>query len=199
MNYQIKTTILIMGYLINGFNKALLVAFLIFFIPIVLFSQKAKQEEKTGLKDKLWYGVNIRNIGIGGSTFEIGMGLMGGYKITKSINAGLIAQGNYTYLWRPTPGGKKSYFDYGIGALATVQVYRNFFAQAEIDRYWLDNSNSFEPNKYIPYTFTYLGAGYKYSSRSKWATTITLLYNLNPESNRVIFPLDYRFAFVYNF
>lgn len=185
--------------LINGFFRALFVSLIIIFIPAELFAQKAKEEEKSGITDKLWYGINIRNIGIGGSTFEIGVGLMGGVKITKSINAGLIAQGNYTYLWRTLPGGKRSYFDFGIGALTTINVYRNFFAQAEVDRYWLDNSNASQAENYIPYTLTYLGAGYKYSSSSKWSTTLTILYNLNPDSNRIFFPLDYRFAFVYNF
>jgi hypothetical protein len=183
----------------NGFFRALFVSFFIIFTPLAIFSQKAKQEEKAGINEKLWYGINIRNIGIGGSTFEIGLGLMGGMKVTNSINVGLITHGNYQYRWSRFQGDKNSFFDFGIGALTTVHVYRNFFAQAEVDRYWLDNSNSSQTRNYIPYTLTYLGAGYKYSSRSKWATTITILYNLNPDSNRAFFPLDYRLAFVYNF
>lgn len=183
----------------NDFIRTLFVAILLISFYSEGFSQKKAKEDEKELKDKLWYGINVGNIGIYGNYFDINMSLMGGYKITKGVNAGLILHGFYTYAWNPGPSNNKSYFDYGFGALSTVSIYRNFFAQIEADNMYIDNNNIIDPEPRNSYLFTYLGGGYNYSSSTKWSTSITILYNLNPESNQVFFPLDYRVAFVYNF
>ncbi|MBK7096308.1 MAG: hypothetical protein IPH57_15140 [Saprospiraceae bacterium] len=183
----------------NDFFRALFVAILLISFCTNSFSQKKAKQDAIGLKDRLWFGINVGNIGIYGNYFDINMSLMGGYKITKSINAGLILHGFYTYAWNPGPSNNKSDFDFGFGALSTVRIYRNFFAQIEVDKMYIDNNNVINPDPKSSYLFTYLGGGYNYSSSSRWSSSITILYNLNPESNQWFFPLDYRVAFVYNF
>jgi len=73
-------------------------------------------------------------------------------------------------------------------------IYKSYFAQLEVDRMYLTIGKSQNP-----YLMTYIGGGYKYYSSTKWSTILTLLYNVNPDSNQFFFPLDYRMAFVYNF
>jgi hypothetical protein len=186
-----------MNLKINDFYRTLFAALIILFFSSGLYSQKEENDKK--LKDKLWYGINVGNIGISSNYLDINLSLMGGYKLTKSINAGLIVHGFYSYFWNPGSGNNKSYFDYGFGALSTVKIYRNFYAQVEIDKMFIDRISVLDPNENNSFLFTYVGGGYKYSSSSDWSMTVTLLYNVNPESNLVIAPLDYRVAFVYNF
>jgi hypothetical protein len=181
----------------NAKNKTLFILFFLIISAIQIFAQKTKEDKKFSLRDHLWYGINVGNIGIGYNQFNINLSLMGGYKITNSINAGLIFHNYYTYAWQQGSGNNKSYYDFGIGALATVKIFRNIYAHAEVDQMYLDDFNVIDPKS--SYLFTYLGGTYKYSSGSKWAMSLSLLYNLNPDSNRLIFPLDYRAAFVYNF
>ena len=184
---------------INDFFRILFVFILVITFSSSVIAQKSEKEEESRLRDKLWYGINIGNIGIYGNYFDINMSLMGGYKITKSINAGLILHGFYTYAWNPGPSNNSSDFDFGFGALSSVKVYRNFFAQIEVDKMYMDNNQIINPIDKNSYLFTYLGGGYNYDSSSKWSMAITILYNLNPDSNQIFFPLDYRAAFVYNF
>ena len=124
---------------------------------------------------------------------------MGGIKVLKNLNVGGIIHTNYAYLW--FPGNEPSYniFDYGFGGLTTFQFYRGYFAMAEIDKMYLSNFDVTGDIKKNAYNFMYIGGGYEYKSGSKWSTIITLHYNINPDTNQIIFPLNYRAAFVYNF
>ncbi|MGE5355197.1 MAG: hypothetical protein ACM3PT_03080 [Deltaproteobacteria bacterium] len=183
----------------NYLIKALFLFLIIILFNNQIFGQKKDNKEEIRFKDRVWYGINVGNIGIFNNRFDINMSLMGGYKITKFINAGLIFHSYYTYAWYQGAGNNKSYFDYGFGALSTVKIYRNFYAQVEVDKMYFDNVNIIDPSADNSYLLTYIGGGYKYSSASNWAMAVSLLYNVNPNTNQVLFPLDYRVAFVYNF
>ncbi len=70
---------------------------IILFFGTIIAQTNTKKEESFGIKNKLWYGINIGNIGISTGRFDTNLSLMGGYKITKSINVGAIIHGYYTY------------------------------------------------------------------------------------------------------
>ncbi len=164
------------------------------------YSQKIRREkkEKTELKEKLWYGINIGNISIGNSVFNTGISLMGGYKIFDGVKTGLILHGNYSYIWQSGNAPNYRIFDYGFGGLVNATIYKSYFAQIEVDRMYL--TRILQSSKIqTPYLMTYIGGGYQYYSSSKWSMIITLLYNVNPDSNQLFYPLDYRMAFIYNF
>lgn len=159
---------------------------------------KKKEEDKKELKDKLWYGINFGNFGFSNNQIDIRMSLAGGYKINKAINVGLILHGDYGYYWTPGPTANFSNFDYGFGGLANVKFFRSFFAQVELDRFYL-KQDIFSSEDRKPYLFSYVGVGYKYQSGNNWSGIVTLLINLNTNSNLIFPPLEYRFGFCKNF
>ncbi len=178
--------------------KSLFIFALLIIVNIGNAQSSKKEEPRKEFKEQLWYGINIGNISIGNGVFSTGLSLMGGYKITNSIRTGLILHGNYAYYW--TRGSAPNYrvFDFGFGGLINADIYKSYFAQLEVDKMYL---TTFDTNgkSQNPYLMTYIGGGYRYYSSSKWSTILTLLYNVNPDSNQIFFPLDYRMAFVYNF
>ena len=157
------------------------------------------QNNKLNIKNRLWYGINLGNIGLSNNQFYINLSFMGGVKVLKNLNVGAVVHTNYTYLW--FPGNEPSYniFDYGFGGLTTFRFYRGYFAMLEIDKMYLSNFLLNGNLKKQGYNFYFVGGGYQYRSNSKWSTIITLLYNANPDTNQRYFPLNYRAAFVYNF
>jgi len=176
-----------------------LFTFLIIILFINIGNTQSKKKNPDEIKSKLWYGINMGNIGISNNSFYTNLSLMGGYKITKEINIGAIVHGYYTYLWSRGNNPNDHIFDYGYGALANAKFYRNYFFQVEVDQMYLTQYNISGDKIHNPYLFTYIGGGYKYNNSNKWSFIITILYNVNPDSNQEIFPLDYRGAFVYNF
>ena len=175
----------------------LFTALMIVSVPITSLSgQSSKKEEKKTFKDHLWYGINVGNIGISNAYLNLGSSIMGGYKLNKYIKTGLIVHGQYYYQWTQGSTSNVSIFDYGFGGLINSRIYKNWFAHAEIDQWYIKKYFDSERN---PYLFTYIGAGYNYASNSKWSGSVYLLYNVNPDTNTEFAPLDYRFAFIYNF
>jgi len=181
-------------------TKKPLFIFVLFFALNTSYAQKLhhREKEKESKTENLWYGVNIGNISIGNGVFSTGLSLMGGYKVMKGVNAGLILHGYYSYLWHRGSAPNYRIFDYGFGGLLNAKVYKSYFAQLEVDRMYLTTIYSTGKSQ-SPYLMTYIGGGYKYYSPTNWSMVLTLLYNVNPDSNQYFFPLDYRMAFVYNF
>lgn len=183
----------------NAATKSLFtLLIIILFLSTIIAQSNNENEESFGIKNKLWYGINIGNIGISTGRFDTNLSLMGGYKITKSINVGAIIHGYYTYIWQRGDLPNYRIFDYGFGGLANIKVFRNYFAQVEVDQLYLTEIR-FGEKIQSPYVFMYVGGGYKYQSPGDWSFMITLLYNVNPDSNQDFFPLDYRVGFVHNF
>ena len=184
---------------LNASLKALFI-YLLFFLLINNIIAQGNQNNKkdSDFKDRLWYGINLGNIGLSNNQFYINLSFMGGVKIIKNWNAGAIIHTNYTYLWQAGDYPSYNIFDYGFGGLTTVKIFRNYFAQLEADKMYLSKF-SFEELIKKPYLFTYIGGGYQYKSPGRWSMIITLLYNVNPDTNQLFFPLNYRAAFVYNF
>jgi hypothetical protein len=173
---------------------------IILFININFGQSSSKNKESEGITNKLWYGINIGNIGISNNQFNTNLSLMGGYKITDRINIGAIIHGYYDYYWQRGNDSNQSIFDFGFGGLANVKVFRNYFAQIEVDQMYRTKYDwQTGSQKQLPYLFTYIGGGYQYNPSQDWSFAITLLYNVNPDSNSEFFPLDYRVAFVHNF
>ncbi len=176
---------------------------LLFVLMTTFYGIAQKSNDNTpqkSIKDKLWYGINIGNIGLGGNRFYVNLSLMGGIKLTDDFRVGAIVHGYYTYLWsRGNKVPNHNIFEYGFGGLANYTFYRNIFFQVEVDKMYLVNNYFSRGLEINPYLFTYIGGGYKYTSNSDWALIISLMYNVNPSSNSQFFPLNYRGAFVYNF
>ncbi len=185
---------------LNVSLKTLFIYLLFFFLINNVYSQSSRYEKNDdGFKNRLWYGINLGNIGLTNNQFYINLSFMGGLKIMKNWNAGAIIHTNYTYLWQPGNNPSFNIFDYGFGGLTTVKIYRNYFAQLEADKMYISRFTIDRDLKREPYLFTYIGGGYQYTSPRKWSMIITLLYNINPDTNQEFFPLNYRAAFVHNF
>jgi len=187
----------------TNYTNSTLKSLFIFTLFILLINNSFAQSDDDSGKEKynkIWYGINIGNIGIANRQFSTNLSLMGGYKINKSINVGAIVHGYYTYLWQRGNLPNYNIFHYGFGGLSNFKIYRNYFAQVEIDQMYITKINLLNGDKVVnPYLFTYIGGGYKYQSSGTWSLIITILYNVNPDSNQEFFPLDYRAAFVHNF
>jgi len=183
----------------NITKKSLFILLLLITVNISYAQRNSHhKEEKKDKTDNIWYGVNIANISINNGVFNTGLSVMGGYKVMKGVNAGLILHGSYSYIWQRGSIPNYRIFDYGFGGLVNATIYRSYFAQLEVDRMYLTLISASGKNQ-NPYLMTYIGGGYKYDSSTKWSMVLTLLYNVNPDSNQLFFPLDYRMAFVYNF
>lgn len=186
----------------NKYNNISIKSLFTFLLIILFFNlgmTQNKDKKPNELKNHIWYGINMGNIGISNNSFYTNLSLMGGYKITKSVNIGAIVHGYYTYIWQRGNNPNFNIFDYGFGGLANIKVYRNYFAQIEVDQMYLTRYSIGGDNTHSPFLFTYIGGGYKYRDTDKWTFIVTILYNVNPNSNTEIFPLDYRAAFAYNF
>ncbi len=182
-------------------RKYILTALVILMTTFYSVAQNSDNDNpQEGIKDMLWYGINIGNIGLSSNSFYTNLSLMGGIKLIEDFRIGGIVHGYYTYLWqRGKTIPNHNIFEYGFGGLANYSFYQNIFFQVEVDQMYLINNYFSRKLKRSPYLFTYIGGGYKYMSDTKWSFIITLMYNVNPSSNTEFFPLNYRGAFVYNF
>ncbi len=182
-------------------KNTILTLLIILMATFYSFSQKSNDNiPPKSIKDKLWYGINVGNLGLGGNRFYVNLSLMGGIKLTDEFRVGAIVHGYYTYLWsRGNRVPNRNIFEYGFGGLANYTFYRNIFLQVEVDKMYLYSNYNLSNLDRKSYLFTYIGGGYKYASNSDWSFIISLMYNVNPSSNSEIFPLNYRGAFVYNF
>lgn len=169
--------------------------FLMFVMINNTYAQRDKDDEKKSLKEHLWFGANIGNIGLSTQYLSSTFSFMGGYKFNSRLKVGAILHGSYYYQWARYDESYSN-FDYGFGGLVNFRVYRTWFAHAEVDK-WYIKRNFYDTRN--PYVFTYIGGGYQYPSNSNWAMAIYLLVNVNPDSNYYFGPLDYRIAYVYNF
>ena len=190
-----------MNYILLNVARKIMFIAIIFILSVNLAGaqhRKGGREESKEKNPLYWYGINIGNLSLYNSTFDANASIMGGVKLYDNWKAGLIFHGFYTYIWQ-SGDDNLNIFDYGVGVLSTVTVYRNYFVQVEVDKMRrTEKIFDGEPQK-TDFLMTYLGGGYYYYSETNWHLSITILYNVNPESNVRIFPLDYRVSFVYNF
>jgi len=204
-------------------KKVLLLAFLSSALIIGLsqeaFGQRSSKRSSTdeyfdesgGFNHRLWYGSHL-TLGFQGnsfqSTFQAGLAPMIGYKLIESLSVG--PRGSLTYFsYRLNQGGgnveKLNTTSWSVGAFARFRPVETFFGQVEAN---LVN----EPNNIIWNNVTQeldvtrrersainIGLGYTSSSGGPIAFEALILYNINPPSNDITSPLDYRFGLTYNF
>ena len=205
-------------------KKVLLLAFLSSVLVIALcqdaYGQRSSRRSSTdeyfdesgGFQHRLWYGSHV-TLGFQGntfqSTFQAGLAPMIGYKIFDALSIG--PRGSLTYFaYRLNQGGGRDVErlntnSWDIGGFIRFRPVDTFFGQIEAN---LVN----EPNNIIWNNVTQeldvtrrersainIGLGYTSSSGGPWGFEALILYNVNPPSNDITSPLDYRFGLTYNF
>lgn len=204
-------------------KKVLLIAFLSSVLVIALspeaYGQRSSKRSSTdeyfdesgGFQHRLWYGSHV-TLGFQGnsfqSTFQAGLAPMIGYKVFDALSIG--PRGSLTYFaYRLNQGGgnveKLNTTAWEVGGFVRFRPVETFFGQVEAN---LVN----EPNNIIWNNVTQeldvtrrersainIGLGYTSSSGGPIAFEAIILYNVNPPSNDITSPLDYRFGLTYNF
>lgn len=177
--------------------------------------KKGKSKDNVPFKDKLWYGGGL-NIGFnqlfdyntGGSVSVFGFGVspMVGYKFYGPFSAG--PRTSIFFSTYKQAGSKAvGLFNFELGLFLRARVFRGFFLQGEVSNEWQQNLY-YNPNngetfkQYDPYSNQYLGAGYNFSGgEGGGGSEISIMYNFalanDLETSRL--PIDYRFAFTWNF
>ena len=190
-------------------------------------NKKSKKEE-TPFKDKLWYGGGI-NLGFsafnGNNAFGFGVSPMVGYKFNNWLSAGPRLSVFFTS--QKYPGIKAlNLFNTDAGIFLRARVFRGFFLQGELANQWIQDPGylvdrngvtltvlEYDYNRVtdiilgiakVPYTrFTqFIGAGYNFSNGEGGpGSEIGIFYNVALANDVKSYqnPLDYRFAFTWNF
>jgi hypothetical protein len=153
-------------------------------------------DESGGFKHRLWYGGGF-NLGLSGSSFQVGITPMVGYKIVGDLSAG--PRMGITYNSYSNGVTRESVTDYYAGAFARYKFLGFLFLHAEYGysskNYFDQYYNPIKLNRFSPA----LGGGYN-SSNGLFGYEIALLYD--PTIGNItssISPLDIRFGFNYNF
>jgi hypothetical protein len=166
--------------------------------------RKQKTDEKEFL-DKLWVGGNFSTgLRFGGGSFAFGITPMVGYELVPNFSIGPFARIDYFYqrLTVVPPHIKFESLDIGPGIFARLDVFRQYFAQIEYERAFLQRpltDSAGNPligaddkvlKETVPQNYVYLGAGY--SSGSKVRYGLSIHYNILEDAQSVRFPWDYR-------
>jgi len=128
--------------------------------------------------EKLWFGLNVGNPFIANNIFVMGLGPMAAYKFNNVFSAGLIADVNYTLLWRGG-GNNEHYFDLAGGVFGRAKFLRAFYGHVEYNITSLDRQNTFEPR--TNFTQLLVGGGYSSPSFTAWGYEATLLFDATGE------------------
>ncbi len=168
-------------------------------------AQSSRRKTSSSFAQQLWYGGGA---GLGfqsfnqQSSFLIALFPMMGYKITDAISLGPRLGISYQYI---KIRGQRETFKFNpvelSGAIfARAKVYRQIFGHAEYEI--ANEKNAFIINgiptlvKETANNF-YIGAGY--NSGGKFASEISILYNLLEDENSLDVPFSIRAGFTYNF
>jgi hypothetical protein len=144
---------------------------------------------KPDILDKIYYGGNLgMNFGKGYAFLEASPLI--GYRITDKFSAGLT--GTYMYYNFTTVYGENiSDNIYGAGVFARYFVLQNVFAHVEtkfLNGMWADGERS----TIYP---VLAGAGYRSKMGSRGSVFIMVLYDLNYDPARSLFPSPFLYTF----
>ena len=161
-------------------------------------------DESGGFKHKLWYGGGFAlgfNSNIFGSSFNVGVTPMVGYKIIGGLSAG--PRVGLIYNSQGINNIRVNWIDYSAGAFARFKFLGSIFVHAEYGysssaigflpdsqgKYYAEKANRWHPG---------LGGGYN-SGNGTFGYEISLIYDPTLSNNPYISPLDIRAGFTYNF
>ena len=113
------------------------------FLTVSLMAQEEEEKDKGFKKDKLFTGGSI-SLAFYNNTFLVGASPVFGYSIAKWIDAGIVANYNYTAYRDPYGGDDKLHQSvYGGGVFTKLYPVRFLFAQAQFE-------HNIIRQKYIP-------------------------------------------------
>lgn len=175
---------------------------------------EAKEARNDDFKERLWYGINIGNIGGSQGYFGVGLSPIMAYKITPALSVGVMAKVDYSYFNLRNsnhPVIKKfETLDYGPTVFARFKASDRFFVQAEYENAFfqvpeiVNRSITVENNKVkinkISRAYAYLGLGYIQGQGSTWGYNVSFFYNVIQDANDLQRPpYDIRGGLTYNF
>ncbi len=204
-------------------KKVLLLAFLSSVLLIALsqeaYGQRSSKRSSTdeyfdesgGFQHRLWYGSHV-TLGFQGnsfqSTFQAGLAPMIGYKIFDALSIGPRGSLTYfSYSQNPTGGAvqRLNTNSWSVGGFVRFRPVETFFGQLEANLVnepntiiWNNVTRELDVNRRERSAIN-IGLGYTSSSGGPWGFEALILYNVNPPSNDISSPLDYRFGLTYNF
>lgn len=203
-------------------KKVLLLAFLSTALMIGLsedaFGQRSGKRSSTdeyfdesgGFQHRLWYGTHV-TLGFQGnsisSTFQAGLAPMIGYKVFDALSIGPRGSLLY-YNYRLDQGAgveKLSTTAWSVGGFVRFRPVETFFGQLEANLVNEPNTiiwNNIEQKLDVTRrerSAINIGLGYTSTGGGPIAFEAIILYNVNPPSNQLSSPLDYRFGLTYNF
>ncbi|MBL7697409.1 MAG: hypothetical protein JNK79_04605 [Chitinophagaceae bacterium] len=121
----------------------LALALLLLFAGSAALAQDKEEAPGGFRKDKLFTGGSI-SLGLGNNTFQVGASPVFGYSIARWLDAGIIANYNYTsYRDVVAFNDKLRYTTYGGGAFTRIYPIRFLFAHVQFE-------HNFIKQKYIP-------------------------------------------------
>lgn len=175
-------------------------------------SRRKKSSDKEKFTEKLWYGGGF-GLGIGGSTFNLDLSPMVGYKITDKFSAGIRIPFDYSFAKLSASDGRVITYnnlDFGIGGFTRHKIAFGLFAHAEVNKLWLEQpvtqGNSFlidpdNPNRLLleDVQREEFNIGLGYSSGNRIGYEVSLLYNVLEDSNSLNNPWSIRVGFNYKF
>lgn len=130
---------------------------------------RSRTQESVPVKDKLWYGLGIGNLGIGGNSFGFSMKGFAGYKFLNDVSGGLTGKFFYDSFT-----GNQSLFSYGMGAFARARVFNGVFVHGEY------NLTSYDATNRETFSYPMIGGGYS-SGSGPWTGGILILLNLDQD------------------
>ena len=173
-------------------------SFLILICCCLGFTQMHAQNDRSDDDRNWWVGAHT-NIGFGASTQQItyiaGIAPMYGYRVLPIISVGPRASVLYRHVRLRDIGGNLvstvNLVDTGIGGFVRAEVFRQYFAQAELVYESIDNGPNIDR---VNGMNAYIGIGMN-SGGSNPSFELMLLYDLNLQAILKQSLLNYRFGF----
>ncbi|HLF62378.1 MAG TPA: autotransporter outer membrane beta-barrel domain-containing protein [Saprospiraceae bacterium] len=174
-------------------------------LSIPAIAQSKKKKENIEFTDKLWVGGSINSgLQFGNRTFAFGLTPIVGYEMVPNFSIGPFVRLDYYYqrLTVSPPHIKFESLDVGPGVFARVDILRQYFAQIEYERAFLQrpitdaagNPLIGPDNKVlketVPQNYVYIGAGYSAGSNVRYGVSIH--YNILNDAFSIRIPWDYR-------
>ncbi|MFT6360681.1 MAG: hypothetical protein ACJAYJ_004923 [Saprospiraceae bacterium] len=218
-------------------KRILLFSFLACFLTLAFTNDAYAQKKKTSKTDeyfdesgdfvsKLWYGLNVGNIGGFGGNFNINLSPMVGYELLPNLSVGAILKFNYQYIdngqgaignFSDNRRGNRrlSAVDFSYGAFTRYKLFNVAFIHAELESTSFkvprinENISSCtfdtcidEDGKYETFKrqepYFYVGGGYN-GSNGGFGYELMLLYNVLDSANKSRIPWDFRVGLTWKF
>ena len=214
-----------------------MLCFLASFLTLAFTNDAYAQTKKTSKTDeyfdesgnfasKLWYGLNVGNLGGFGGNFNLNLSPMVGYELLPNLSVGAILKFNYQYIdngrgpignFSDNIQGNRRFsaLDFSYGALTRYKIFNVAFIHAEYETTTfkaprinrnssscifdtcIDENGKYETVK-NPEPYFYVGGGYN-GGKGGFGYELSLLYNILDSANKSRIPWDFRIGLTYKF